>query len=419
MKNLQRFLIKTYGEDKEILEFQTKRFEKLIEKFYTKFDETRQLAFFSVPGRTELGGNHTDHGNGKVLAASINLDTIAVASPNASDEIKVFSEEFDKPFSVNVNALEKIETENGTSDALIRGILKAFANSGYSFGGFNAYVSSSIPIGVGLSSSAAFEVLIATILNRFYNKNFISLTEIAKAAAFAENEYFDKPCGLMDQLACAYGGIISIDFSDAQNPEIERLNFNFEKYGYKLLLVNTGGSHANLTEDYAAIPREMKTVAKALRKQTVREIDKDEFLANIKNLRAKVGDRAILRVLHFLNENKRVSEQVEYLKNGEINNYLASVRASGDSSFKLLQNVISGSNEIQQGVALALALTNEFFTQNNIQGACRVHGGGFAGTIQTYLPKSYAKNYAEFMETVFGKSCVYEISIRSVGAVSS
>ncbi len=419
MENLRYFIEKTYGGNKRAIELQTKRFEKLTEKFYSKFDATQDIAFFSVPGRTELGGNHTDHSNGKVLASAINLDTIAVASPNATGEINVYSEKFDKPFSLNINSLEKIESEKGTSAALIRGILKAFANAGFSFGGFNAYVSSSVPIGAGLSSSAAFEVLIAIILNRFYNDNSIPLTEIAKTAAFAENEYFGKPCGLMDQLACAYGGIISIDFRNKQNPEIERLNFNFEDYGYKLLLVDTGGNHANLTEDYAAIPQEMKAVSKALGKETIRGTNMEEFLANIKNLRAKVGDRAILRALHFLNENERVSEQVEFLKNGEMNNYLASVRASGDSSYKLLQNVISGSTKTEQSVALALALTNEFFAQNNIQGACRVHGGGFAGTIQVYLPKSFINNYVKFMENVFGELCVYEISVRSVGAVSS
>ncbi len=413
---LNEFILSIYDADKST-DYEA-RYLSLIEKFITKFEGKENLKLFSVPGRTELGGNHTDHGNGRVLAAAVNLDIISAAELNGENEIVLYSDGYGEVYSVKLNSIGKRDEEAGTSSALIRGVADYLLEKGFEIGGFNAYVQSDVLNGAGLSSSAAFEILIGMIFNVLFNENKIPAITLAKAGQFAENNYFGKPCGLMDQIACASGGIVAIDFENNENPAVEKIDFNFTKHGYKLLIVNTGGNHAKLTEEYAAIPDEMNRVAEILGKRTIREISRAELLEKLAEVRKKAGDRAVLRALHFINENERVARQTEALKNLEFNDFLKLVAESGDSSFMLLQNIVSVSNSKDQGVALALALSNEFLKERGITGASRVHGGGFAGTIQVYLPKERIAEYKSFLEPVFGKGCVIEAEIRTAGAIS-
>jgi galactokinase len=418
VNTLDQFLIETYGDDKSTMDYQKKRHLTLIEDFKLKFGEDNDVKLFSVPGRTEIGGNHTDHGHGRVLAASVNLDTIAAAAPNGKNEITIFSDGYEAEIAVNLDSLEKREDETGTSSALVRGISHALSDAGFSIVGFNAFVKSNILNGVGLSSSAAFEILIGMIFNELFNGNKIDVLTLAKAGQSAEKDYFGKPCGLMDQIACASGGIVAIDFKNYETPEIEKIDFNLDEHGYKLLIINTGGNHINLTEEYSAIPEEMLRVAQVLGKSVIRDVSRKEFFKGMSKIRADAGDRAALRALHFIEENKRVLLQKEALKNSDFKTFFGLVRASGNSSFKLLQNIVTNNKTDEQGIALALAFTEEFFASNNIDGACRVHGGGFAGSIQVYLPTEKVAEYKQFIEPVFGSGSVNEITIRPAGAAS-
>ena len=404
-----------YGSEPAILEKQKKRYRILKQKHLKRFGQ-QKLHLFSSPGRTELGGNHTDHNHGKVLAASVNLDSIAVATKNDQAGIILYSEGYEKPFEVNLNNLQIVEAEKGTTQALIRGIAARFTELGYKIGGFNASVTSDILPGSGLSSSASVEVLIGSIFNSLYNGDKIPPETIARIGQYAENKYFGKPCGLMDQIACAVGGVISIDFKDAQNPAVKKIDFDFGQFDYSLLIINTGGSHADLTSEYASIPSEMKTVAKIFGAKTLRAVFFTDFIRKIPDLRQRVGDRAILRALHFFQENKRVEQQVETLQSGNIGKFLNLVRESGNSSFKWLQNIYSTKNVTEQGVTLALALSEKYIDEIGA-GACRVHGGGFAGTIQVFLPKNAIENFKERIIPVFGKNSIQELSIRAIGTV--
>jgi len=416
---LNSFLIEIYGAEKSVLDYQVKRYLQLIENYYLKFGNEENLKLFSVPGRTEIGGNHTDHGRGRALAASVNLDTIAAAAPNGKNEITLFSEGYEDAITVNLDSLGKREDEIGTSAALIRGVTRALSDEGFAGGGFNAFVKSDIISGAGLSSSAAFEVLIGTIHNRLFNENRIDVLTLAKAGQLAENDYFGKPCGLMDQIACAFGGIIAIDFKNYENPQIEKIDFNLDEHGYKLLTIDTGGNHINLTEEYSAIPEEMLKVAQLLGKSVIGEVLREELFEEINKLRVEAGDRAVLRALHFIEENERVISQIKAMKNSGFKTFLNLVRTSGNSSFKLLQNIMTAKKTEEQGIALALALTEDYFAENNIDGACRVHGGGFAGSVQVYVPEKDAEKYKRFMEKVFGSRSVIELSIRIAGARSN
>ncbi|MCB0730599.1 MAG: galactokinase, partial [Ignavibacteriae bacterium] len=325
-------------------------------------------------------------------------------------------EGYDKPFKVNINELFKINTEEGTTSSLIKGIAYKIKELGFKLGGFNAFMTSNVLPGSGLSSSASVEVLIGSVFNVLFNENKIDNKEIAKIGQWAENNYFGKPCGLMDQMACALGGIISIDFEDPQNPNIEKVDYNFDKQNYKLLIVDTGGSHADLTNDYASIPNEMKLIAKFFHKNVCREINYSEFLNEIKEIRKTTGDRAILRAFHFLKENERVHNQFNALQKKDFNQFLKLVNDSGNSSFKWLQNIYSTQNVKEQSVSLALALTEEFISTKG-EGACRVHGGGFAGTIQVFLHNDYVSEYKNFIETIFGKGKAQILKIRSQGSI--
>lgn len=415
IQNFKEILEDIYGKDLNEHVVQLKRYNNLFELFNKHFDE-KDVYIFSTPGRTEISGNHTDHNLGKVLAASINLDSILIASKNNSSEIILYSEGYDKPFKVNINELFKINTEEGTTSSLIKGIAYKIKELGFKLGGFNAFMTSNVLPGSGLSSSASVEVLIGSVFNVLFNENKIDNKEIAKIGQWAENNYFGKPCGLMDQMACALGGIISIDFEDPQNPNIEKVDYNFDKQNYKLLIVDTGGSHADLTNDYASIPNEMKLIAKFFHKNVCREINYSEFLNEIKEIRKTTGDRAILRAFHFLKENERVHNQFNALQKKDFNQFLKLVNDSGNSSFKWLQNIYSTQNVKEQSVSLALALTEEFISTKG-EGACRVHGGGFAGTIQVFLHNDYVSEYKNFIETIFGKGKAQILKIRSKGSI--
>lgn len=411
------FLKRLYGEDDLGIKRQTLRYNELINKFEDTFlDHGKELHFFSTPGRTEIGGNHTDHNRGLVLAAAINLDSIAIAAKTADNIITVCSKGYDIPFVVDLESLEPQEAEVGTTTALIRGIASAFMSEGYKIGGFNAYISSDVLKGSGLSSSASIEVLLGDILNQLYNDAKIDPQTIAMIGQYAENRYFQKPCGLMDQIACAVGGFVAIDFKDPAKPLVKKIEFDFTSYGHKLLVVDTKGDHADLTDEYASIPAEMKAVAKALGGEVCRDHSMDELIKRLPMLREETGDRAILRAMHFHADNSRVENQVDALINGDFGRFLKLVNDSGNSSWKWLQNCYTTEDPMQQGVALALAVTENFISLK-AHGACRVHGGGFAGTIQVFLPNELQKEYVDLMESLFGGGSVTTLIVRSSGSV--
>lgn len=402
-----------YGADE--VESQIARYLKAME-LIPKELANKDFTIFSNPGRTELAGNHTDHNHGCVLAASVQLDTLAFAVKRDDTIVEIFSEGY-PPAIVDIKDIEKKESEKGTTEALIRGIAARLKHLEYKVGGFTAYTTSNVPGGSGLSSSAAVEDLIGNIFSVFFNNKKIDPVTIAKTGQWAENNYFDKPCGLMDQIACAYGGIVAIDFEDPQNPIINDVCFSFKKYGYDLLVVNTGGSHADLTDEYAAVPAEMKSVAKLFGRPYLRGLTMPDLMSKSTEIRNKCGDRAFLRALHFINENDRPSKMVDALKNGKIIDYLKLVKKSGLSSWRFLQNCTSTKDIQHQGVTTALAVTEQFFVEHGQGsiGVCRVHGGGFAGTIQVYIKSEYCEEYIRYMETMFGQGSATPIKIRPEG----
>ena len=391
-----------------------RRFDRVIERYRGLFGNGG-LALFSSPGRTEIGGNHTDHNRGCVLAAAINCDSIAAASKNDLDKIVVYSEGYEKPIEVELRSLEPVAAERGSSTALIRGIAARFRQLGFGVGGFFACVSSDVLPGSGLSSSASFELLIGTIVSHMFNAGGIAPVDIAKIGQYAENRYFEKPCGLMDQIACACGGVVMIDFADPDNPVVSKMRLDLGEHGYVLIIVDTGGSHATLTAEYASVAGEMRKAAEILGHEYAREVTFAELLASSKKVREKAGDRAFLRIFHFLEENRRVHKQVEALKRGDFKKFLSLVNESGNSSYKYLQNIYATKNTAEQGPALALALTEKFIKETG-EGACRVHGGGFAGTIQVFLPAAQANEYICMMNGIFGASSAKTISLRDTGA---
>ncbi|NOY78837.1 MAG: galactokinase [Calditrichaeota bacterium] len=413
-REMRDSLSQLYGTAETEIEKQVRRFKKILDT-YTRLFGTDRVSFYSAPGRTELGGNHTDHNHGKVLAASVNLDAVAAAGEFPENKIVLFSDGYPEAFVVDLARLDPITAERGTTSALIRGIAARFVETGHKIGGFRAVVSSDVLPGSGLSSSAAIEVLIGTILNEMYNSGEIPPEKIAAMGQFAENVFFGKPCGLMDQTASAVGGIVAIDFQNPEEPEVTRLHFDLDGFGYSLLLVNTGSSHADLTIDYATIPEEMKAVARFFGKAFLRDVSEAEVFSQAEILRKRVGDRALLRAFHFFAENDRVTRQIQALDSGDFGKFLRLVTESGNSSWKWLQNVTPSGNPGEQSLALALALSEDFI-QKRGEGACRVHGGGFAGTILTFLPQKWVPDYTARMESVFGENSVLNVSIRPTGA---
>jgi galactokinase len=402
-----------YGQESEVLQRVRDRFLRLDGLYRQEFDGVPST-LVSTPGRVELCGNHTDHNHGSVLAAAVHLDTVAAAAPSGDSIVTLRSEGFAALFRIDLRRLEMIPEEAGTTSAMIRGIAASLHGHGYTVGGFNAVVSSEVLPGSGLSSSASVEVLIGTIFNALFNDGGIGAIELAQTGQYAENAYFRKPCGLMDQLTCALGGIVSIDFADPRNPVTQTLPSHFEEHSLSLLVVHTGGNHADLTADYAAVPREMKAVAGHFGHASLRDLSSTALVQAIPGVREELGDRAILRALHFFAENERVAEQVRALEKDDIDAFLRIMNASGSSSCRWLQNCATYQDSREQGLMLGLALS-EWFINKTGRGACRVHGGGFAGTILAVLPRAVVPEYRGLMERVYGERSVTDLKIRTAG----
>ena len=396
--------------DKKVADKQTERYLHALTCFEQEFGDG-PAEIYSAPGRTEIGGNHTDHQHGNVLAASIHQDAIAVVRPTSEPVIRFLSQGYEvEQISLSDTAVN--EKEYNTTTALVKGVVAGFLNHSLNVGGFDAYITSDVLIGAGLSSSAAFETLVGTILSGLYNNAEVSAVDIAKIGQYAENVYFGKPCGLMDQMACSVGNLVHIDFADPKEPIVERIEFDLSETGYCLCVTDTKGSHANLTPDYAAIPAEMKLAANALGKDYLGELTLEEVYEDLPQIRKKAGDRGALRAIHFVEENRRAILESNALKKKDMNEFLRLVKSSGDSSYKYLQNVYTNHDVEHQNVSVALALSEHLLGES---GVSRVHGGGFAGTIQAFVPLSMKENYKQEMERVFGPGTCTVLFIRKYG----
>jgi galactokinase len=391
-----------------------KRYEDLVGKFVKEFGE-KDLYLFSSPGRTEISGNHTDHNHGKVLAGSINLDCVGVAAVNDTNFVNIVSETFNQSFTIDLNHLEPSDRMAGTVD-LVKGLLKGFEESGYEVGGFDAYVTSNVISAAGVSSSASFEMLLCSMLNTFFNAGKMDTVAYAHIGKYSENHYWNKASGLLDQMACAVGGLITIDFLEPQAPVVEKIDFDFTSQNHSLIIVNTGKGHADLSADYSSVPNEMKKVAQFFGKEVCAEIKEQDVIDHLAELRAYAGDRSVLRALHFFEENKRVEAEVKALKENRFGDFLDGITSSGNSSWKWLQNCYTNSNVQEQGISIALALTEMFIAEKK-RGACRIHGGGFAGVIMAMLPNDLVDEYVAYIEKAMGEGSAYRMSIRPYGAI--
>ena len=398
-----------YGEESERAQ---KRYAHLQEKFTEEFGEA-ELRYFSAPGRTEIIGNHTDHNGGQILAGSITLDTICAAAPTDDGIITIVSEGY-RPVSVDTKALSETPKEDG-SKSLVAGMAEAAENFGYKVGGFRAYVTSEVIASAGVSSSASFEMLVCTVLNAFYNEGKMSIADYARMGQYAENHWWNKSSGLMDQMACAAGGVIFLDFSEGVR--YETIDFSFDDYDMDLFILNTGKGHADLTEEYSSIPHEMYAVAEKLGESRLADVSELVLLTTLGGMREKLGnDRALLRALHFFEENKRVNEAREAVAAGNSDKLLQLMGESGKSSYEWLQNAYCTEDTKEQSIPLALCLT-ELFLKRCARGTCRIHGGGFAGVIMAILPKEEREDYTAFMSQFFGKENIYRMGLRRYGAV--
>lgn len=389
------------------------RFIEVIDGFKDTYNyEPEEMRLFSAPGRTEIGGNHTDHQHGCVLAAGLNLDVIAAVALNGKNEVRIQSKGY-KMDVISLDDLEPKKEEYDRASALIRGVIKKILDMGYEIKGFDAYTVSSVLKGSGMSSSAAFEVLVGTIINGLFCNNEIDAVEIAKISQYAENVYFGKPCGLMDQMASSVGSIVSIDFEDTSKPVVKKVEFDFTKTGYALCIIDSGADHADLTDEYAGITVEMRMVANFFGKNYLREVNPLEFSEKLADLRASIkNDRAILRAIHYFNDSQRAIDEVEALKENDFERFLDIVKKSGQSSYMYLQNIYAASSPTQQAVSLVLAMCDEILGEN---GAFRVHGGGFAGTVQAFVPNEMVEEFKSKIEAVFGEGMCHILSIRPVG----
>ena len=406
--NFDERLSRLYGNDTEKARA---RFLHIADLFEEKFGDREDIRFFSAPGRTEVCGNHTDHNHGQVLAAAINLDAVACAVKTDDNFIRVYSENYPGDI-IDINILEPQDKEFEKSASLVRGVAARFKELGYNIGGIDCVTVNNVLKGSGMSSSASFEVLVGTMLSYLYNDGKVSPVEIAKIAQYAENKFFGKPCGLMDQMACSVGSFVQIDFCDPEKPVISPVEFDFASCGHSLCIVDTRADHADLTDDYAAIRREMEAVAGYFGKSCLREITEADVLANVAGIKEKLGERPLLRAIHFFEDNKRVEKEAEALKNGDFEAFKALTIASGYSSYMYNQNVFSSSNPLAQPVSLALAISEVVLKG---KGAWRVHGGGFAGTIQAFVPDELLCEYKNSMEAVFGEGSCYILAIRPFG----
>lgn len=389
------------------------RIERVLRGYASTYGEGTPPRLFSAPGRTEIGGNHTDHQHGCVLAAAIDLDILCAAAPNGTDTVRILSEGFSE-ISIDLSGLTPQETEKNTSAALIRGIAARLREMGYPVRGFDAYAISSVLGGSGLSSSAAYEVLIGAVMNGLFCEGACSAIELAQIGQYAENVFFGKPCGLMDQMASSVGSAVAIDFADTNHPVVRKIEIDLRAAGYALVIIDSGADHADLTEEYAAIPAEMNAVAACFGKQCLREVDKEMLLSRIAEVRSTVGDRAVLRALHFFADHSRAQQEAALLEQGDFGAFLRMVRASGQSSYMYLQNVcVAGATRAQE-VAYVLALCEELL---GASGAFRVHGGGFAGTVQAFVPLAALDDFCAEMERAVATGCCHVLSIRPAGGI--
>ncbi len=404
--------------DSDQLRRQTERYRRCISAFRERYgaEDDSPLLIFRSPGRTELSGNHTDHNGGYVVAAAVHLDCVAVVRARSDTAVRLSSDGYSAAYEVRLDALEPVADEEGSVAALIRGVASAVMEWGGSCGGFDAHLNSAVPVGSGLSSSAAVEVLLAEVFNSLYNESRFDVITLARIGRRAENRHFGKPCGLMDQLACAAGGISGMDLAEPDSPRLYRLTTDFARHGVAVVIVATGGSHADLTEEYAAVPREMRAVADELGGGLLRDNSLEALLKELPRLRRRCGDRAVLRALHFFDETERARRQYSALAAGAIDDYLTLVHESGESSWKLLQNVAAAAEPREQGIPLALTLTDRYLHRRGIRRAARrVHGGGFAGTVQVYLPLDELEEYCREMEQVFGTGAAVVVRVSNGG----
>ncbi|UWP58252.1 galactokinase [Ruminococcus gauvreauii] len=398
--------------DESVLEYQKKRYIQALNRYEVLFGGGK-VSIYSAPGRSEVGGNHTDHQRGMVLAASINLDAVAVAGKNQENCVKVVSDGYEMSV-VPLDDLEKKKEEAGTSAGLIRGVLAGLRSRGYLLGGCSLYVTSDVLIGAGLSSSAAFETILGTVISGLFNDMKVGAVEIAQIGQFAENVYFEKPCGLMDQTACSVGGMIHIDFQEPKQPVVRKLNVDLEQYAYSLCIVDTKGSHEDLTDDYAQIPLEMKAAAAYFGKEVLRNVEEKDLYLHMADMRKELGDRPVLRAIHFFEENKRVEKQAKALEDGRFESFLRLVKESGNSSFQYLQNVYTNHDVQNQSMSVGLAVSESVLGDH---GVCRVHGGGFAGTIQAFVENDFVGEYKEAVERLFGDGACHVLKVRKYGGI--
>ena len=405
--------IKEIYVDEQRVPYNRERYIRAIDRFTELFPSEKEIEIYSAPGRSEVCGNHTDHQNGMVLATSINLDAIAIVAKAEEPVIRLVSGDFPME-EVDVADLSMKEEEQSTTTALIRGVAAGMKERGHKVGGFTAYITSDVLMGAGMSSSAAFESLISTILSGLYNDMKVSSIEIAQIGQYAENIYFGKPCGLMDQMACSVGGMIFIDFKEKEHPEVRQVHTDFEKAGLSLCIVDTKGSHADLTPDYAAVPAEMNQVAQALGREHLREVPRETFFKELPKLWKETSGRAVLRAIHFYEEEERVLRGVKSLEESDYPGFLSVIKASGDSSAKYLQNIYSPKDVDSQNVTVALAVSESILGEN---GVCRVHGGGFAGTIQAFVKNEAVAAYKEQIEAIYGDDSCHVLKVRLQGGI--
>ncbi len=403
-----------YGKD-QISEAKV-RYTDVIDKFIAVYGERENAMFLSVPGRSEISGNHTDHNHGRVIAASVDCDIICVAAPTKEEVVRIKSDGYSED-AVSLSCPEAQNYPHFHSVSLVAGMCAAFRNNGLKVGGLVAFTTSNVLKGSGLSSSAAFEVMVGNILNHVYNNGEVSPIEIAKYAQYAENVYFGKPCGLMDQMACAVGGFIAIDFESPTKPIVEKIDFDLTGMGYDLCIINTGGNHADLNSDYASIPAEMKAVASLFGKPVLRGLTEDDLFNKSAEIRKKAGDRAFLRALHFINEDARIPAIADAMKKGDLATFFACINASGNSSYKYLQNVYACIAPEEQGVSLALYLSEKALASYPEPSAFRVHGGGFAGTTQAFVPHAHTAEFCRYIDRVMGKGSAMVMHVRPYGAI--
>lgn len=396
----------------ENVDFQKKRYINAVERFSELYPERDDIHIYSASGRTEITGNHTDHQHGCVIAGAVNLDTIGIASFHNENTVRIQSEGYDE-ISVALNDLGIHENKNNSSE-IVRGICAKFAGMGVKINGFDMYTTSDVLSGSGISSSASFETLVATAINCFYNNGQADAVEIAKIGQFAENVYFGKKSGLMDQLVCSVGGFVFIDFKNIENPYIEKVNADLSETGYKLIITDTKGSHSDLTDDYVTVRSEMESVAKYFGKNVLREVDEKIFWESIPDIRKKISDRSVLRAVHFFDDSRRAEEEKNALSENRFEDFIRLVNDSGNSSMNLLQNLYSCKNPCEQAIPLAIMAGKRILGD---RGAVRVHGGGFAGTVQAFVPCELVNSYITEMNRIFGDNSCSVLTIRPVGSI--